>query len=372
MAGRYLDRGGTTRTFRKSLSDGKVHFSTAREAVRHTERIGLKRLAWRRPFAPPHTPAELLAYRDNLLDAWNTQDGYWFFEGWLRASGAQSIDGDTIDVDHNFRNMLKVFAEADPYIVAPDIGDLLAAGARSLPEGVAVNREDLISPVGMIVFERPAQILPEEEFNATEVVVWVDNAHDPHVPKDRIGRERIVVMFLSRLSRTETAIHGLDPSLLETVRAPMIDAIYSIRSGQSWDEARDDPQRWQPQEGEADCYEPGMRWFASLVTFLKQQILVSETRHIAERQLRRARERDNKPTSVGAITLRKRAPHPHQDAADEPRAVEWSCQWLVNGHWRNQYYRSTGENRPIWISPYIKGPDGLPFRAKERVFVVAR
>lgn len=29
--------------------------------------------------------------------------------------------------------------------------------------------------------------------------------------------------------------------------------------------------------------------------------------------------------------------------------------WIVRGHWRNQYYKGTDENRPKWIDPYWKG-----------------
>jgi hypothetical protein len=54
-------------------------------------------------------------------------------------------------------------------------------------------------------------------------------------------------------------------------------------------------------------------------------------------------------------------------------ARDYSCQWLVGGHWRQQYYPSTNEHRPIWIEPYVKGPEDKPFRAPaETVFAVAR
>jgi len=29
--------------------------------------------------------------------------------------------------------------------------------------------------------------------------------------------------------------------------------------------------------------------------------------------------------------------------------------WLVRGHWRRQYYRTTGEHKPKWIDPFWKG-----------------
>ena len=52
---------------------------------------------------------------------------------------------------------------------------------------------------------------------------------------------------------------------------------------------------------------------------------------------------------------------------------EYSCQWLVSGHWRQQFYPSTKEHRPVWIDPYVKGPDDKPFKVpRETVFRVVR
>ncbi len=57
----------------------------------------------------------------------------------------------------------------------------------------------------------------------------------------------------------------------------------------------------------------------------------------------------------------------------ETAQIEWTCQWLVKGHWRQQFYAATGEHRPIWIQPYVKGPDDKPFRpASDTVYAVSR
>jgi hypothetical protein len=41
--------------------------------------------------------------------------------------------------------------------------------------------------------------------------------------------------------------------------------------------------------------------------------------------------------------------------------------WMVKGHWRQQWYPSLGMNRPVWIAPYVKGPDGAPLLTGEKV-----
>lgn len=43
-------------------------------------------------------------------------------------------------------------------------------------------------------------------------------------------------------------------------------------------------------------------------------------------------------------------------------SVEWSCQWPVSGHWRNQWYPTDQVHRQIWIDGYIKGPEDKALR----------
>lgn len=54
-------------------------------------------------------------------------------------------------------------------------------------------------------------------------------------------------------------------------------------------------------------------------------------------------------------------------------AIEWSCQWIVRGHWRQQFYPSTGEHRPKWILPHVKGPEDRPLKSPTTtIFAVTR
>lgn len=44
--------------------------------------------------------------------------------------------------------------------------------------------------------------------------------------------------------------------------------------------------------------------------------------------------------------------------------------WIVRGHYRAQWYPSSGAHRVIWIAPYLKGPEDAPFR--QPVYAVVR
>lgn len=58
---------------------------------------------------------------------------------------------------------------------------------------------------------------------------------------------------------------------------------------------------------------------------------------------------------------------------DDRALIEWTCQWMVSGHPRLQYYPKAGTHRRIWIKPYRKGPDDKPLKLPSpRLFAVVR
>jgi hypothetical protein len=47
---------------------------------------------------------------------------------------------------------------------------------------------------------------------------------------------------------------------------------------------------------------------------------------------------------------------------------EYQHRWIVSGHWKRQVYGPGGSlRRPIWVAPYIKGPEGAPLLTGEKV-----
>jgi len=73
---------------------------------------------------------------------------------------------------------------------------------------------------------------------------------------------------------------------------------------------------------------------------------------------------------VTAVRLRRG----RESEPSEPAGRGLSVQFTVRGHWRNQHFASLGpaddpnSHRQIWISPYIKGPEGAPFVVKPRAW----
>ncbi len=56
----------------------------------------------------------------------------------------------------------------------------------------------------------------------------------------------------------------------------------------------------------------------------------------------------------------------------EPAGRGLSVQFPVRGHWRNQWFPSLEDHRQVWISPYVKGPEGAPFVCKPRAWEFTR
>lgn len=112
------------------------------------------------------------------------------------------------------------------------------------------------------------------------------------------------------------------------------------------------------------------RFVLAACVFLRQRIVQSSDVHI-ERHLRKRIQREHPDVmpSVKLIALR-RAESSQHDGGDT-RQVEWSCQWIVQGHWRNQKIKEG--HRLIYIEKYIKGPEDKPLRVHpQTVFDVKR
>lgn len=115
------------------------------------------------------------------------------------------------------------------------------------------------------------------------------------------------------------------------------------------------------------------KFFSALLIFMSQTILVEEVAQ-ASRVIRRQAERTSGAAvrPIRVIKLRRTAHSPSEQHNGPDSPVEWSCRWIVSGHWRNQYYRSTGQHNPIYILPYPKGPDTKPLKMPTKVYAVVR
>lgn len=104
-----------------------------------------------------------------------------------------------------------------------------------------------------------------------------------------------------------------------------------------------------------------------------QQGFVTAERVQLPHAMRRAAEMGRRPPlpEVSVVTLR-RGEHKEYDSDHVPQHREWSCQWIVNGHWRKPSPLMK-EPRPVYVRPHVKGDPTKELRApRELVYAVTR
>lgn len=107
---------------------------------------------------------------------------------------------------------------------------------------------------------------------------------------------------------------------------------------------------------------------AAVIHFMGQRIVKHVTHHPSRAVARRLPAHVADPV-VQVITLRTREYRSDDEATGER---EYHTRWIVRGHWRNQWYPSEGRHKPIYVNPYVKGPEGAPVKNATKLFAVVK
>lgn len=101
---------------------------------------------------------------------------------------------------------------------------------------------------------------------------------------------------------------------------------------------------------------------------LMRQKLTETATESPDRSSRRRHQRAGlEPPEIRTIALR-RSERPATPAGESTR--EFHHRWVVRGHWRKHWYPSIEAHRPIWIAPFIKGPEDAPLLGGDKVYTV--
>jgi hypothetical protein len=101
------------------------------------------------------------------------------------------------------------------------------------------------------------------------------------------------------------------------------------------------------------------------------QRIAQTTTQRADRGLRRAYAREGRPEPIIRYITLRRTYTPTEHTDDDPRRT-YHHQWVVQGHWRNQWHPSLNRHKPVFVCEHIKGPEGAPMIGGERVAVLRR
>lgn len=74
---------------------------------------------------------------------------------------------------------------------------------------------------------------------------------------------------------------------------------------------------------------------------------------------------------VRVVSLRRMEADRPTPTHGSPR--EWEWQWIVRGHWRQQWYASEQLHRPVFVEAYTKGPEDKPLKpVRDTLFKAVR
>lgn len=106
------------------------------------------------------------------------------------------------------------------------------------------------------------------------------------------------------------------------------------------------------------------KFYLSLLSWRENKISSSIELPIERHTRKRIK---NAYRSYYLVTLRKRESNNNDSPLGESN---FSCRWVVSGHFRRQYYPSIENHKLIFISPFIKGPDNMPLKEKTNALII--
>lgn len=235
---------------------------------------------------------------------------------------------------------------------------------------------------------QPEPVLPTDLFTAQGFAylpkpLWVTDVHGDELPIRAIGWMPIrgrkddgmeagglwVMMWVHRDDDT-VGRSQMTPELMELIKGIPYASLSVVHS--FWLPYNE--RAWELIEDESYAEASERQWKAVQVLWrLASQVF--RTVETAPRAARRDAKRHGLDQEhVTVVKLRKTEslsldPTPEYD---EEGGGHLHVQFVVRGHWRNQWFPSKGEHRQVWINPYIKGPEDAPFQASKRVYELTR
>lgn len=261
----------------------------------------------------------------------------------------------------------------DVVTVAPRLVETLTVAARTLMR-TTIRPELLLAPCGFFsteafnLFLDPSATLylTNKKYGIQQSqlvgIVWHPGTQDR---PDGSDREGIALWMVIRETLADGSIlympvqpfpwiFGEEPDFGPDDFAPGSDSEYVL------------------EQGLRAADETAARLFLAALLFSEQRLaVVAKEPHPRPWQARQQFDPAQHIPEHLVVTLRSLE---HKHGEPTGNAPDWQYQWAVRGHWRQQFYASDRSHRPVWIQPYIKGPDDKPLkeRAAGVLFDVAR
>jgi len=327
------------------------------------------------------------------------------FKVYLRGCFSTGYDVHGIGIDdedaHKFQStLLSTFENGEAYQVTPDMTDLVEFAASKLD---ASDRHDVTlppTPYGIVRLDKPIPVYDAR--GQMMLASWLTWAQISYAKRSAFDGEWHPTrgIFITAWNDTVTDKDDVHSQLVEWAMRTQADPKGSrsivLRAMGRWgfigsDIIRDNEKmggaevtlsqqtleamaaedsKWLAEGRSAPPPAVGShtnirRYFHALWLLLNQTV----TSQYPARIPRAHAHRVGRMPIPGTLTIVQLRRQEHRKA-DHETHVEWQHRWLVRGHWRWQP-TSEGPKR-IWINPYVKGPEGLPFAQTKKVYRLAR
>jgi hypothetical protein len=282
--------------------------------------------------------------------------------------------------------------DGDLWYVDEDLCALVAAAHPSMP-AFAPRPSDLPSRVGFVVFANPIALYAAAEARHDSVIEQLAKTGGDNFlrtsEKIHSGENRIVAVSWGPNVDAASSAGGLWMSFY----APSAVHFGDVFEGEPEAERRARSMlprlnvdneaclAWRPDGAPPDRYRlpagderPTTLTWARLVFAAFQLAAQKNLAETGAQSLSRTDQRRNKraglPDRDVRIVRLRRSLSADRDAENPSARREWRHRWVVRGHWRNHWYPSIHDHRPMWIAPYLKGPTDAPLLGGDKVIVI--
>lgn len=272
------------------------------------------------------------------------QEGPSYMAATAHARGASQKAADLVQT--MIESTLRV---AEPFYWSPEMCDVLASVSEDMPTWT-LRHTDLLVTSGFMHFAKPLALPPLRDGSTAaplSAIGWTIGQPNED------GQSQIIVSLFTYIASRSYPF----------VAVPFWD-------GENMVSFLDEVGK-QTRPSDQDTLEASVRYIGAALALCRQQIISTPSQRAERSTRKRAADLFAHEPLIRVVQLRRASTGQSADATG--RSVEWSCRWVVSGHWRQQYYPSSDDHKPIWVLPYVKGPESAPLKApRAKVFEVVR
>jgi hypothetical protein len=242
--------------------------------------------------------------------------------------------------------------------------ELISAASRSRSwPGTTLRRDEVPASWSsvFVLFERP--VLIADSPKPVSALAWL------------VGPDRVAVMLasdpawglLEGAAEQARGVRSLQPSWYGEIFFDDVSEIEALVAGPDGNVVRTMVSTRELARSKGE--EMQTRFAVAFFRFINQRIITADAQDLP-RQMRRAQARAGKPTSVQLFKLRRTENQPEEHG--DPTGRHISVQYYVNPFWRNQWYPSIQQHRPVCVIGHWRGPADGPISDALKIVLINR